>query len=248
MHGYRHNYRFRSFLARMLIGAALLMFADRVITPSSFLKRQFRFLKDRNEVIFIGEDEELFKECPLPSFSGTKRLIFPAEFRTGKNQDSLIKVIKKYIEATGDNDIELYLPGKGEKLDECRHLVERLDLARNVIFPGFQNRSEMLRLYMKCQFAVVPTNIETFGHCIVEPFVLGRVVISRHVGVADDIIDHGKTGFLYDSADDLLELLLRIMHDSELCRVVSANAYGQRHQFRWDLICIKHTELVFDRI
>lgn len=246
--GYRHNYRFRSVIARMLIGGALWLFTDRVITPSSFLRRQFRFLGDKNEIIFIGEDEALFREYPLPFFHGTKRLIFPAEFREGKNQDSLIRVIKKYIETSGDTNIELYLPGKGEKLEECKQLVERLDIGNNVIFPGFLNRSEMLDLYLECQFAVVPTNIETFGHCIVEPFILGRVVISRHVGVADDIIVHGKTGFLFDNPDDLLELFLALLPDSALCKAVSANAYEQRHLFRWDRICTQHNELVFDRL
>jgi glycosyltransferase involved in cell wall biosynthesis len=247
VHGYRHNYRFRSVAARALIGTALWLFADRVITPSSFLKRQFRFLGDKNEIIFIGEDEELFKAYPLPVFSGTKRLIFAAEFRAGKNQESLIKVLKQYIEISGDTDVELYLPGKGEKLEECRHLAKRLNIDKHVVFPGFLNRSEMLNLYLKCQFAVVPTNVETFGHCIVEPFILGRVVISRHVGVADDIIAHGKTGFLFDGPGDLLELLLAILPDKELCKAVSANAYERRHLFKWDRICNQHSDLVFDR-
>lgn len=246
MHGYRHNYRFRSIIARALIGIGLYFFADAVITPCLFLKNKFSFLGSKNRVIFIGEDEALFDSHPLPDFSGTKRLVFPGEFRTGKNQDMLMRALKRYIEVSGDRDIDLFLPGKGERLEECKALCRELGLEDNVHFPGFINRSEMLNLYLTCQFALVSSNVETFGHCIVEPFILGRVVISRHVGVADDIIRQGETGFFFDGEDDLVELLQRILPDQSLCARVAANALKERDQFRWDTICRQHFDLVYN--
>lgn len=246
MHGYRHNYRFRSIIARALIGTGLALFADAVITPCLFLKNKFNFLGSKNKVIFIGEDEALFDSHPLPDFSGTKRLVFPGEFRTGKNQDMLMRAVKRYIESSGDRDIDLFLPGKGERLEECKALSRELGLENNVHFPGFINRSEMLNLYLTCQYALVSSNVETFGHCIVEPFILGRVVISRHVGVADDIIREGETGFFFNGEDDLVELLQRRLPDQSLCARVAANALKERDQFRWGTICRQHFNLVYN--
>lgn len=246
MHGYRHNYRFRSILARFIIGTGLFLFADHVITPCSFLKNKFNFLGRKNKVIFIGEDNALFDNHPLPEFHGTKRLIFPGEFRTGKNQDMLIRAVKRYIESSGDTDIELYLPGKGERLEACKDLCRELGLQDKVHFPGFINRTEMLNLYLTCQYALVSSNVETFGHCIVEPFILGRVVITRHVGVADDIIRHGETGFFFNAENDLVEVLLRILPDQPLCARVAANARKERDQFRWGVVCQQHFDLVYD--
>jgi glycosyltransferase involved in cell wall biosynthesis len=247
IHGYRHNYLIRSIIARYLIGLALYLFADLIITPSSFLRSKFSFLGGRNKILFIGVDDDFFIEYNPPSFESTKRLIFPGEFRQGKNQDLLIRAIRGYIDKTNDGDIELYLPGKGEKLESCKSLCRELKLENKVFFPGFLTRDKMLDLYLKCQFAVIPTNIETFGHCITEPYVLGRVVISRHVGVADDIIVHGKTGFLYNTEDELLETLLRVLPDKEKCSLVSRDAFNGRDVFRWDNICRQYLQLI-DRI
>jgi len=246
VHGYRHNFRFRSVVAKYSIGLALWLFADRVITPSSFLKRQFGFLRHKNVIIFIGEDEAFFRKYSAPSFTGTKGFVFPGEFRAGKGQELLIRVIKRYIDVSGNNDVELYLPGKGENLEKCKSMCKRLGLEKKVIFPGFLNREQMHQLYLKCQFALIPSNVETFGHCIVEPFILGRVVISRHVGVADDIIISGKTGFYFDSEKDLLKVLLAVASDEGLCKTVAKNAFDHRDQFRWDNICKQHFDLIYD--
>lgn len=245
MHGYRHNYPIRSIAARLLIGTALLLFVDDVITPSSFLKRKFSILGDKSKIIFIGEDEALFSHAPPPDFGQTKRLIFPAEFRSGKNQDVLIHAIKGYIDHTGDEDIELYLPGKGELVEPCKRLAHSLGLERIVRFPGFIDRQEMLQLYLKCQFALVSSNVETFGHCIIEPFVLGRVVFTRHVGVADDVIRHGETGFFFENKKDLVDTLVRVLPDKELCGRVVVNALQLRHLFQWGSVCQQHFDLVY---
>lgn len=246
VNGYRHNFRFRSIFAKYIIGLALYLFADYVITPSSFLKRQFGFLRRKNIIIFIGEDEVFFREYSPPSFTETKRFVFPGEFRAGKGQELLIRVIKRYIDVSGNDDVELYLPGKGKNLETCKDLSKKLGLEKKVIFPGFLNREQMRQLYLKCQFALVPSNVETFGHCIVEPFILGRVVISRHAGVADDIIIPGETGFIFDSEEDLLRVLLAVVSDEGLCTTVAKNAFDQRDQFRWDNICKQYFDLIYN--
>ncbi len=247
IHGYRHNYTFRSIIARYFIGAALLLFADHVIAPCTFLKNQFRFLKKKTKVIFIGEDKFFFEDYPLPSFKGKLRFIFAGMFRAGKNQDVLIRVVKKYINQSGDKNIELYLPGDGPLLETNKQLARQLEIADKVIFPGVVNRAEIIELYKICQFAVAPTNVETFGHCITEPFILGRVVLTRHIGVADDIIINGENGFFFDTENDLFENLKKILPDNELCYRVASNAKRKRDQFRWELVCQKRFALIYNK-
>lgn len=244
VHGYRHNYRFRSFIARYLMGIFLFFFADKVITPSSFLKKKFGFVKDKAEVIYLGVENDLWKEYSPPEFHGTKRLIFPGEFRRGKNQAALIKAVKAYMDRTGDDDVELYLPGDGEKLEDCKWLCKQLGIEAKVHFPGFVDRAEMLRLYMLCQYAVIPSNVETFGLCITEPYMLGRVVISRHVGVADDLIAGGETGFFFDNEKDLPEVLEHLFSDTEKCIRVSKNAYENRGVLSWGQICSHYIKTI----
>lgn len=244
LHGYRHNYRWRSLAARYIIGLGLLLFSDKIITSSSFLKKKFSFLKGRNEIIFLGLDDNFLGEYDPPAFNGMKRMIFPGEFREGKNQDVLIRALKKYMDKTGESNVELYLPGEGKKLRGYKGLVSKLGLEEKVFFPGFLNKNQIIDLYRKCQFAIVPSNVETFGLCITEPFVLGRVVISRHVGVADDIIIHGENGFLYDTEEELVELLINILSDKEKCTMVARKAFNGRDIFRWSNLTERYLELI----
>lgn len=246
INGYRHNYRFRSFFAKYLIGLALYLFAHHVITPSSFVKRHFGFLQKKNITIFIGENDSFFRGHPPTSFTGVKRFVFAGEFRAGKNQDSLIKAFKRYRDISGDDYFELYLPGKGTYLDTCKDLTGALGLEGKVFFPGFLGREQMVELYLKSQFAIIPSNAETFGHCIVEPFIMGRVVISGHVGIADDIIVHGKTGFLFESEDDLLNVLRSVASNEGLCTAVAKSAFDQRDQFRWEIVCRQYFDLIYN--
>ena len=246
INGYRHNHKYRAIIAKALIGSALFFFADDVVAPCSFLRKKFFFLGRKIKLIFIGEDDILFGSHALPDFGGTKRLVFPGEFRSGKNQDMLIRALKRYIDLSGDNNVELFLPGKGVKLDSCKALCRELGMSDKVQFPGFLDRGEMLDLYLSCQYALVSSNIETFGHCIVEPYILGRVVISRHVGVAEDIIRHGESGFFYDNEHELVEVLLQAFKDRTLCTRVSVEARKNRDLFRWERICKQHFDLVYD--
>ena len=248
INGYRHNYRFRSVMTRFLIGLSLYLFSDYVVAPSGFLEKKFSFLKKKLKKIFIGEGDMLFQEHPLPVFNENIHIIFGGMFRSGKNQDMLVRVLRKYIDRSRNDNILLYLPGDGPLLNHCKGLVDRLGLGENVIFPGLIHRDKMLGLYLDSQFAIAPTNVETFGHCIVEPFVLGRVVLTRHIGVADDIIRHGETGFFFEEEDELLDLLIKVISDHRLCEQVSENARRSRDVFKWEHICKQYFKLIYDSL
>ena len=72
-------------------------------------------------------------------------------------------------------------------------------------FPGLLCKEDVRLLYLKSNIGIVSSNSETFGQSIVEPFVLGRCVISTPVGIANDIIQNGVNGYIYTSQKDLVE-------------------------------------------
>lgn len=244
IHGYRHNLKIRSFIVKYIITISLALFADKIIATSTFLKNQFAILKRKINVLFLGVDKIFFTDYNQPSLLMVKRIIFPGEFRDGKNQDVLVRVIRKYIDKAGDENVELCLPGKGKNLETSKALCRKLGLEEKVFFPGTLDRQDMLKYYLRSQFVVVPTNVETFGLCIAEAFVLGRVVISRRVGVAQDLIIPGKTGYFFNTEEELLEVLLKVLPDINKCSLISKNAFNKRDLFRWDNICDRYFELI----
>ena len=244
IHGYRHNQMLCSIAARAIIGLSLLSFADAVFAPSGFLKDKFSFLGNKIRLLHLGVDDDFFKAAGALGFLSPKRLFFAGQFRLGKNQDWLIRAVHCYIEKTGDNAIELYLPGEGDRKPSCMDLAASLGIAANVLFPGQLNRQEIVTLLSKCQFAIVPTNRETFGHCIAEPAVMGRVIITRPVGVAPDFIVDGENGFYFDSEKDLFDVLGKVLSDGPLCLRIAEKIRASSDLFSWDRICKDYLEII----
>jgi glycosyltransferase involved in cell wall biosynthesis len=235
VHGYRHNHRLRSLITRIILSVMLLFFAYKVLVPSSFLKRKFRLISYKIYPVLLGVEDSFFEfEKPNVIVSDIN-IVFAGQFRKGKNQDLIIRTFKKVCEKSKVNS-KLFLPGEGPFLSESKQLVNDLGLIDKVVFPGNLNRADIISLYKKCHIAVIATNVETFGHCIAEPFVLGLCVISRRTGVAEDLITNGVNGFLFDKDEEFMILLTEILPDQNLIYNNGLAAYTSRDVLKWSNI------------
>lgn len=163
-------------------------------------------------------------------------MIFPAQFRHGKNQDIIIRAFAEHIRRTNDNDSKLVLPGAGDLLSEMKGLTERLGISNRVEFPGLLCKEDVRLLYLKSNIGIVSSNSETFGQSIVEPFVLGRCVISTPVGIANDIIQNGVNGYIYTSQKDLVEKFDYLYTHQNMIYQMGENNYKERDLFNWERI------------
>lgn len=236
--GYRHNHIVKAQFARLAISLMLSIGADLVIAPSKFVWQQFPLLEQKSVIIPLGQDDRFFANPVTVDFShGELRFVFCGEFRSGKNHEQLIEVFKKFHQRRGRANWSLTLPGGGPLLDRCRHVASKGSCRENLILPGPLDREKIKEIYDRSQFALVPTNIETFGHCIVEPFIRGRVVISRPVGVAEDLIRHGENGLVFNDWTELSQLLEVATGDLSGCKRMANMALSERDRFRWGTIC-----------
>jgi glycosyltransferase involved in cell wall biosynthesis len=245
IHGFRNNHPVKSVIARLVIGMMLSWLADSVIVASSYVYRKFWFLFGKRRRLFLGVDRSYFVDYVAPDIHAPRiRFMFAGQFRDGKNQDVVIRAVSRYVEQSGRRDVELFLPGEGPRLAACQELVAKLGLDDLVRLPGHIGRERMLWEYLSSHCALVPTNSETFGSCFAEPFVLGRVVISRPVGVAPDVIEQGVNGFLYKSENDLIDLFNILLQDRSRILQVGRQAYRQRGLFDWDQIVRQYVDKV----
>lgn len=241
LHGFRHNHPVKAKIARLVIGAALFVFADKVICMCEYLKKEFSLLQHKIALLPLGIDDAFFVPSPLPETNGL-RIIFPAQFREGKNQAMIIRAFADYLVHTGNEESHLTLPGSGPKLDEMKALVMDLGISDRVSFPGQCSKQEIVELYRNSNVAVVGSNSETFGQSIVEPFAMGRVVISRPVGIAPDIISHGETGYLFLNQESLTEILLEI--DKDFPSFVTKSAKSRAVIFQWPAVASEYKILI----
>lgn len=236
LHGFRHNHPIKAKIAQVVIGSALFLLADKVICMTKYLKNKFRLLSYKIKLIPLGVKESYFIEgFPSPP-TDQLRLIFPAQFREGKNQDMIIRAFSDFIKKSDDKDARLILPGNGPLMDEMKNLVKELDLEKQVLFPGFVSKDQIKKMYLDSNVAIVASNSETFGQSIVEPFVLGRCVVSTLVGITPEIIKNGENGYIFKTESDLTKILSKLNQNKSLLSSIGENNFKKRYLFHWDNI------------
>ena len=244
LHAFRHNSPIKSVIARIMIGSMLLLFATKVICMCTYLKNKFRFLGKKIVVLPLGIDNEYFySEQPTLPQKGLQ-LVFPAQFRKGKNQDLIIRAFAKHIKAYDDQVSHLYLPGMGELRGYMQSLTKELGISDRVSFPGFCTKQEVLQLYLKCNIGIVASNSETFGQAIVEPFVLGRCVVSTHVGIADDILKDGENGFFFSTEKDLVNIFGSLYNSPQLIAKSGEINFEKRTMFSWKSVTEHYVDMI----
>lgn len=246
LHAFRHNSPLKSVMARFIIGFSLFLFADKVICMCSYLKEKFWFLSRKIVVLPLGIADDFFMSeyTPLPD-SGLQ-LVFPAQFRKGKNQDILIRAFAKYVSETNDTQSKLVLPGSGPLLEKMKQLSESLQVKERIVFPGQCTKQEIREWYLKSNIGVVASNCETFGQSIVEPYILGRCVITTHVGVAIDIIKEKSSGFFFSDEKMLVSIFKTLHNHPTLIKEIGMRNYNASSQFRWNNIALRYKRLIME--
>jgi glycosyltransferase involved in cell wall biosynthesis len=110
-------------------------------------------------------------------------------------------------------DVALLLVGAGALEGELRRSAADVP---HVYFAGFQNQSQMPRVYAAADVVVLPSGSETWGLCVNEAMCLGRpAIVSSHVGCAADLVEPGVTGLVFPAGDveALATCLLRVFNE-----------------------------------
>lgn len=246
LHGFRNNKPFKSILAQLIIGTALLLFADKIICMCSFLKRKFNLLSYKITVIPLGISDSFFEDHFPPMPMEGLQMVFPAQFRKGKNQQVIIRAFAQHLQNTEDKNSRLILPGSGSLLNSMVELSKSLGIEKRVIFPGRCTKEEIKQYYLMSNIGIIASNSETFGQSIVEPFVLGRCVITTPVGIAKDIISNGKNGFFFKDEKELTSLFTAIYKNQRIIQRIGASNFSARDKFNWKIISQLYKENIIE--
>lgn len=244
IHSFRNSNPMKAIIAKCIIGSALGLAARHVICMSDYLKNNFKLLSKNIRIIPLGVNNDLFIKDFIPPTTDALRLVFPAQFRPGKNQHMVIRAFAEYLQKSKKHNAELVLPGNGPLLEEMKALASSLGIGNHVKFPGFVSKKQIKEEYLKSNIAIVASNSETFGQCIVEPYVLGRCIISTNVGVAPEIIANGKNGWIYSDEHQLVEILLNLDNDSSQLIEIGNRNFRGRNAFSWTTVTNRYIQQI----
>ncbi len=123
-------------------------------------------------------------------------------------------------------DVVLVLVGPVVEVDYRARLdreIAALGLERHVRLPGYA--AEPWLYYEAADIFVLASRNEGFGTVAIEAMAQGLpVVVRRLPGVNDAFIEHGDTGYLFDDADDYVDLVDLLLADPARRRAVGTRA------------------------
>lgn len=178
---------------------------DAVICPSEFLKNKL----DTNPAL-AGKTIALHNFIEKQNPTDIKKQDYVLYF----GRFSKEKGIEAIIEAT---DINFICAGAGdyeEKINECKHI-------KNV---GFKTGEELKALIQGAKCSVYPSVwYENCPFSVMESIMLGTPVVGANSGGIPELIDDGKTGFLFEAgnADDFKSKINKIISNDELANEMS---------------------------
>lgn len=144
-------------------------------------------------------------ERPSPHFLCVSRLV------AKKNHLGLLEAYGRYQARGGSWGLRLV--GSGPLEHQIRAAIRALPRPERVRLEPFQQAVELPRTYQQASAFVLASHSDQWGLVVNEAIAAGcPVLVSRGCGCAVDLVEHGRSGWLFqpDQPDALASLLLEI--------------------------------------
>lgn len=224
-------FRKESFLnyLRYKLGLFLIPRADsiRVVSTRSKNSLLSKFLDLKIDVlpVFVDADRiktgrvrfDLHEKYPQFDFI----ILMVSRFAKEKNIEMAIgamsEIVKKYPR-TG-----LVIVGRGSLEREYILRIKDLGLGQNVRIEPWTE--DIISYYKTADLFILTSNYEGYGLALVEAMLTGCPIVSTDVGIADEIIENGRNGFVIKVGDKtaLMKAILELMENEELLAAMKQN-------------------------
>jgi phosphatidylinositol alpha-1,6-mannosyltransferase len=124
----------------------------------------------------------------------------------------------------------LVVAGDGDDRPRLEARAAELGLRGRALFTGFLSEATLAELYRRSAAFVMPSLGEGFGLVYLEAMRAGKPCVAARGSAADEVVEHGATGFLVDRDDpeELVAVLSRLLASPDLARRL-----GEAGRRRW---------------
>lgn len=148
------------------------------------------------------------------------RLLCVSRFEREKNLLVLIQLLKNL-----PHDFVLSLVGFGTYESLLKKQVEDLNVAHRVKFIIKPTRERLIQEYEQADMFVFSSQTETQGLVLAEAMAMGLPVIALAGPGVEDIIEHGKNGFMAHTPPELRDYIIMLASNKQLYAQLSHAAY-----------------------
>lgn len=155
----------------------------------------------RTAVVYNGVGAQAFSPAPGPVTS--PRLLSVGNLIPIKGHEVLLRAFAAVLSEFPDLSCEVI--GDGPERSRLLRFCDELGVADSVTFRGRQTRTEVAEAMRNCSLFALPSRYEALGCVYLEAMATGKPVIACHGQGIDEVIVHGRNGWLIEP-DDLAGL------------------------------------------
>ncbi len=136
-------------------------------------------------------------------------------------------------------DAKFVIVGSGYMQEQLSNIVKSMGLEHKVLFTGFVDEENLLKLQKAADVSVVPSLFEPFGIVALEAMAAKSPVVVSDTGGLSEIVEHDVTGVkVYpNNADSLAWGITKILMDYGYAMQIRENAYKKiLEKYDWDKI------------
>jgi len=185
---------------------------------------------------------ETFEKEDLSSFRlryalpNEKIVLYVGRLVYEKGIHVLVNAVPKVLAKT---DAKFVIVGSGYMQEQLSSIVRSMGLEHKVLFTGFVDEENLMRLQKVSDVSIVPSLFEPFGIVALEAMAAKSPVIVSDTGGLSEIVNHDVTGVkVYpNNTDSLAWGILKVLSDQKFAQMLRENAYKQiLERYDWDKI------------
>jgi glycosyltransferase involved in cell wall biosynthesis len=214
--------------------------AGHIICCSDFMKQQIIQLFDTGEkdITVIPNGVDTSKYSWFRNRHNTEaNVLYAGRLVPEKGVHVLLHAIETMIRKYPN--LRLVLCGTGFYEESLRQLAKQLNINDHIIWAGFVDEENLIKIYGQASVAVFPSLYEPFGIVALEAMAAGTPVIVSDTGGLDEIVSHNINGLKVKAGDylDLAKAIKLILHDPVLADKLSTNARRQiKDEYTWETV------------
>ena len=131
-------------------------------------------------------------------------------------EKNLGELMELFAQARQHNDkLKFLIVGDGPAREDLQRQAQRLGVAEYVIFTGMVDPSQVQNYYQLGDIFVSASTSETQGLTYIEAAANGLPLLCRQDDCLADVLQEGQNGYEYTSAEEFLQAIDMVMHDTQ---------------------------------
>ena len=182
----------------ILSRASTLIASDLVIYSDRFIKN-YHLGRFKDKVKIESEHHlnfDLFT-CKNSIYSRPNKVAFIGRLGHEKGVLNFLEAIPK----VGHDNVEFVIYGDGELRGEVERIAKKLQPLIKICVKGWAEREDLPRILNDIRLIVIPSYTEGLPNIMLESMACGAPVLANRVGMIEDIIIDGETGYLINDND-----------------------------------------------